>query len=1225
MFTEIFRFELAYRLKRPATYLYALILFLFTFLFVIYGSGPASEKTNVNSPYAISQFVVVLTIFGMLIASAIMGVPVYRDIEHNTKNYFFSFPITERGYLLGRFLGSFVVLLGIMAVGMLGIVIGSLLGPVFNLADNTERFGPIRFRDYAYPFMLFVVPNMFLVGSVFFGLVAFSRQIFTTYAGSILLFIGYLLGSTLSQDLENKHLVNLLDPFGSYAYDAATKYWSPVEQNALLVQLEGDLLTNRLIWAGVALLVFILTIVRFSFSRFLAVKLGRASSRRASLRKKGKASEEDEVVPSLASLPTPKPVFQTGAYIRQMFRQAWLEFGNIVRDPYFIAILIGAVLFLFLDGWFGAQIFGTSSLPTTYAMLEARNGTFFFFVLIVLIFYTGEVVHRDKVVHYDTIADALPVPDWMNYGSKLLSMIYVCLLLCTLIIVSGVLNQTVKGYFNYELPLYFRDVYGVAFTQYFQLVMLAFFVHTMVNQKFVGHIVTLAVYVVIWAVPQFAEFNYRLAIPFSGGTVQISDMNGFGHYLTALASFRLYWYAFGGVLLVVALWFWNRGADTSLKSRWQLARQRMGRISITMFALLLLAFVSMGAWIYTNVSVKNRYLSADEQREQQATFEKTYHKYLDVLQPKITGAKVNVDVFPDEFRAVASGAFVMVNKGDQSIDSLHLTLPADNFHRQLTKLLVDGKAPALVLNDSKLGYYIYRLPKRLNPGDTARMDMAVTGQYVGFSNSGDSRDVLANGTFFNVSIFPGFGYNEGFELTSDKYRKKYGLPIKQWTVPAQNDPRGLRDFLFTDDADWVTFEGTISTTPDQTAIMPGRLLKTWTSAGPDGKPRTYFNYKLPGFSDYFFSMCSAKYGIKRDTWKGADGQTVALEVYHHPGHDRNLDRFIASMKASLSYYTKNYAPYPYPVLRVLEFPRYASFAQSFPTTVPYSEEFGWVGDFRDPNKTDYAYYVTAHEVAHQWWGHQVMPSRTRGSNQISETMAEYSALMVLKERYGADAMPKFLKYSLDQYLRGRSNEDKFEANMLDNDTRSYIWYNKGSMLMYALQDYIGEDRVNKAMNDYMKAARFRQKAPFTTSLEWYGFLKSATPDSLKTWLTDSFEKLTLYDNRITKAEAKPLGNGQYRVKLYVRSATEYYDKAGKELSKGKGPVIVDVAVLTDDSKNKDGLTMKVPLFMQKRSLTPGEHVIEVTVKGKPVKAGIDPYNKLIDRVSDDNLVTVDLP
>jgi len=1217
MFLEIFKFELAYRLKRPATYLYALILFLFTFLFVIYGSGPASEKTNINAPYAVSQFLIVMTIFGMLVASAIMGVPVYRDVEHNTKNYFFSFPITEKGYILGRYFGSFVVLLGIMAMGALGIVIGSLLGPVFNLADNAERFGPIRFWDYAQPFLLFVVPNMFLVGSIFFALVAFSRQVFATYAGSILLFIAYLLGSTLSQDLENKQLVNLLDPFGSYAYDTATKYWSPVEQNVLLAPLEGDLLINRIVWLSVALLVFLGTVLQFSFSNFLAVKLGKTRN------KKGEAVAE--IAPSLASLPTPKPVFSTGVYVRQMLGQAGLEFRSIIRDPYFIAIMLGAILFLFLDGWFGSQQYGTPSLPTTYAMLEARNGTFFFFVLIVVIFYTGEVVHRDKVVHYDTIADALPVPDWMNYGAKLLSMTYICLVLCALVLVSGVVNQTVKGYFNYEFGLYFRDLLSMAFTQYFQYVMLAFFVHTLVNQKFVGHFATLAVYIVIWAVPQFAEFNYRLALPFSGGGVQISDLNGFGHYLSGVFAFRAYWYAFGGLLLLLALWFWNRGSDTGFKARVQLARQRIGRGSIALFALCLVAFVGMGAFIYTNVSVKNRYLSAEEQREASANFEKTYHKYANVLQPKITSAKLNVDIFPDAFKAVASGKFTIVNKGDQPIDSLHLTIPTDNFHRQLTTFLIDGKAPAKILNDTDQGYYIYRLPRTLNPGDTARMDMTVTGQYAGFANSGNNRDVVGNGTFFNVGVFPAFGYDANQELNSDKYRKKYNLPLKEWDAPAQNDPRGLRDFLFTDDANWVTFEGTISTSPDQTAILPGQLLKTWTANGPDGKPRKYFQYKLPGFSDYFFSMCSAKYDVKRDVWKGPNGQTVALEVYHHPTHNRNLDRFMASMKASLSYYTKNYAPYPYPVLRVLEFPRYATFAQSFPTTVPYSEEFGWVGDFHDPNKTDYAYYVTAHEVAHQWWGHQIMPSRTRGANQISETMAEYSALMILKQRYGAGAMPKFLKYSLDGYLRGRANEDKFEANMLDNDTRAYVWYQKGSTLMYALQDYIGEDRVNQAMNDYMKAARFRQRAPFTTSLEWYGFLKAATPDSLQGWLTDNFEKLTLYDNRITKAEAKSIGNGSYSVKLYVKSATEYYDKTGKELAKGKAPVVVDIAILTDDGKNKDGMTTKVPLYMQKRSLLPGNHVIEVTVKGKPVKAGIDPYNKLIDRVSDDNLVTVDMP
>jgi len=50
---------------------------------------------------------------------------------------------------------------------------------------------------------------------------------------------------------------------------------------------------------------------------------------------------------------------------------------------------------------------------------------------------------------------------------------------------------------------------------------------------------------------------------------------------------------------------------------------------------------------------------------------------------------------------------------------------------------------------------------------------------------------------------------------------------------------------------------------------------------------------------------------------------------------------------------------------------------------------------------------------------------------------------------------------------------------------------------------------------------------------------------------------------------------------------------------------------------------KQPLYLEKRWLTPGEHVIEIYVDEAPVKAGIDPYNKLIDRVSDDNLIDVD--
>jgi hypothetical protein len=310
-------------------------------------------------------------------------------------------------------------------------------------------------------------------------------------------------------------------------------------------------------------------------------------------------------------------------------------------------------------------------------------------------------------------------------------------------------------------------------------------------------------------------------------------------------------------------------------------------------------------------------------------------------------------------------------------------------------------------------------------------------------------------------------------------------------------------------------------------------------------------------------------------------------------------------------------------MRILEFPRYASFAQSFPNTVPYSESFGWTADFSDPNDTDYAFYVTAHEVAHQWWGHQVTPSFTRGANQISESMAEYSALMVLEHAYGKDCMQNRLKYSLDRYLRGRSSESKFEETLLNNDSRAYVWYDKGSLILYALQDYIGEDNLNGAFKKFIDTAAFRQKPPFATSNEWYSYIKEATPDSLQYFLQDSFEKIALYENRITKAAYTSQPDGTFKVDLTVQTKKIYYDSTGREIDESRSKDLIEIGIFDEEIKSEKGVTQKVPLYLKKHWLSPGEHTLSFTVNKKPVKAGIDPYNKLIDRIPDDNTKNVD--
>jgi hypothetical protein len=568
---------------------------------------------------------------------------------------------------------------------------------------------------------------------------------------------------------------------------------------------------------------------------------------------------------------------------------------------------------------------------------------------------------------------------------------------------------------------------------------------------------------------------------------------------------------------------------------------------------------------------------------------------------------------------------LITNKGDKPIDTLYI-----NSSTPIKYLKIDGVSLEPFFRDSLLaptegvysqadrkhtGFMWYKLPQALQPGDTLTMETLTEMAYRGFTNSGINRSVVSNGTFY--SSHPSFGYSTAGELTSEKERKKRKLPEKKYTQPAQDDQWGLSNLLFNDDADYITYEAIVSTSPDQIAVSPGYLQKSWEEAG-----RKYFHYKMEGEMDLFFTVVSARYAVAKDQWKGPDGREVAIEIFHHPTHTYNLDRFIASIKASMDYFNANFTPYQYHQMRILEFPRYASFAQSFPNTVPYSESFAWVGDFSDPDKTDYGYYVTAHEVAHQWWGHQVTPSNTRGANQLSETMAEYSALMVLKKTYGADAMQKFLKYTLDRYLQGRAGERKFEETLMQNDSRAYVWYQKGSLIMYALADYIGEEAVNKGLKTFLEKAAFRQKAPFATTGEFLPYLMNVTPDSLQYFVVDGWENICLYENKITGATYQKLKEDEYKVKLTVDSKKIYYDGTGNELARGKYKEYIDIGIFTEDGKNKQGMTIKQPIYMQKHWLAPGQHILEFTVKGKPVKAGIDPYNKLIDRIPDDNVKEV---
>ena len=432
-------------------------------------------------------------------------------------------------------------------------------------------------------------------------------------------------------------------------------------------------------------------------------------------------------------------------------------------------------------------------------------------------------------------------------------------------------------------------------------------------------------------------------------------------------------------------------------------------------------------------------------------------------------------------------------------------------------------------------------------------------------------------------------------------RKEYGLPPKPRTA-AVYDSAALMNTYISKDADWIRFEATVSTDEGQTAIAPGYLQKEWKKDG-----RQYFSYKMDSPILNFYSFLSARYQVKRDRW-----QDVNIEIYYQKGHEFNLDRMIRSIKKALDYYTVNFGPYQHRQVRIIEFPLYASFAQSFPNTIPFSESIGFIMkvDDKDPEKIDLPFYVTAHEVAHQWWAHQVIGGDVQGSPLMSETMSQYCALMVMEKEYGRDNMRKFLKTEMDNYLRSRSFEYRGELPLMLCENQQYIHYNKGSVVMYALRDFLGEDRLNAALKAYLNKNKFAGP-PYTNSVEFVSYIRRATPDSLQYIITDLFERITMYENYVKALDYKKLPDGCYKVILTAGSAKFYADSLGN-LKRTAVNDYMDVGIFAKDGKKER------PLLMQRVKMDAPEKKFEFVVKEKPVSAGVDPYLKLIDRTPDNN-------
>ncbi|MBA4159698.1 MAG: hypothetical protein H0X65_19810, partial [Gemmatimonadetes bacterium] len=1059
-------------------------------------------------------------------------------------------------------------------------------------------------------------PNALIATTFQFSAALVSGRAMASYFGSvILLFFTFPLPLLLYFAVGQPELALLADPIGMFAImNEMMSEWTIVEKNVRMLTLEGPMLLNRLLWLGIALLTLAFVYLRFRFAHrtandpFDSLRSLRAGLRSRLTRRfaaRGPTPADSAPGQVAISVPHVRQSFGFVTQLRQTLAIARSSFRMIASSPAGLFLLAVFPIFVVLVVVAQSEQWGVPLLPRTGYILPkhltaplTHVSDFRVMVPLLILYFAGELVWRERDAGLSETVDATSVPEWVLLLGKFLGLGLVLAALMASMTAAGMLAQLLLGHYEFEVGLYLRILFGLQLPEYLLFAMLAFVVHAVVSQKHLGMLVVLVAYFLI-AFSGVLGIEHNLLVYGSSPEWSFTDMRGFGPSLGPWLWFKLYWAAWALLLAVAARLLWVRGRESGFGTRLHIARRRFTRPTASAGAMAAGLILALGGFIFYNTNVLNEHITEDELIRRRAEYEKRYGHFEGIPQPQRVGTTLHVEIHPDRREATIRGSYRLVNRDEVPIASVHLE-PAFYVDTRVTF----DRAFSQVVADDLLGHHIYALEEPLQPGDSLTLSFEVRFEARGFRNSGASMAIVEKGSYFTAGALPVIGYQPLRELWSAEDRRKHGLP-RQVTLPAPGDiaPSVAASAP-------ATFEAIVGTGAGQVAVAPGELRRRWSDPSAGSGGRRYFHYvsDVPiNGTEVFFS---ADYLVHRERWKDID-----LQVYVHPGHSVHLERVLGSARASLDYYSEQFGAYPYRFLQIVEQPgNFLGMGVDGSGVVTGGEGFFLLNP--EQQGLDVIFEVVAHEMGHQWWGMQLKPAFAEGAGVVSESLAWYSAMQLVKNVKDREALRRFMSW-----MRQPNPWPPIRTGLpLLRAMDPWANYRKGPYALHALSEYIGEQRVNGALRSLLE--KKTADGSLATTLDLYRELQAVTPDSLRPLLHDLFEVNTFWTFDTRQATAVQTEAGAWQVTLEVEARKVVADSAGKATELPMNDwVEIGVFAAAEPSEVLGDL-----IYLRRHRIRSGGQTITVTVPRKPARAGIDPYNLLDweEGADDDNIERVEV-
>lgn len=1175
-FLSLLSFELRYLLKNWSVPAFAIGFAAFSFLLGFQGAVPAG--VDYTSEYVLF-FKMGLLSLGLVFAMMfLVDHSILREKKYGMEGLIFSTPISKKEFFLVRWLG----IQGVTLLLILFALSGFYLGICFSDLDP-ERYGPFSLQSSLSVLAILLVPSTLICGSIIFCTGLLSKNSIAIYASAVFIYVLYiicsiyfnspLLANTSPKSSEDLYWAALLDPFGLSAFFEQTNYWTPFEKNTRSISFSGLLVWNRIFW--------FFGIIGLAIGTYFKLNLREES------KEKTKFNKSDIDIGEKHSEAFPLTKQTQKLFLKPFGSLLGLDLQFIFKNWAFWAIVGLWFLLAFpeiYDKIYAGGAYGEQYLPSSSILMDRVQQPLLIFGILILLFFSGELIWRAKENRFVEILGATPVGNGLLFGSRFSSLILSLALLIVLTISLCIGFQGIESQISIHsfalLSLFLQP--GITWLIYAILFLI---IQSFSPSKYVG----MGISVILFALfhgPLGPALGLSHPFLLLGKIPEpiYSDVAGWVNDWYTFWYFAFLWTLVSVILLGFAFqkskWGWQRIQKTGSK----LYSKIILNFSIFSF----LGFLCFGVY---HLQGKANYQSPKERTQNAFDYETLYKIYEDDPILNYSELKIEVDLFPSESKYLTQVSGLLQNPGPLPIKQMMMTekIPLKNFWVESLDQLEKNE---------KLGVSIVHFDHAIEPGESLSFSFE-TGDSTQLFHS--VKSIQSNGTYLNFRDFaPYFGYSESREIQDPQERKRRNLPVKPNPFFVEESHDRVEKNLMK-----VSFQAKVSTEFPQLVISSGVLINQSTQGN-----RTHFQFQsqekiLPAVA--FFSGNYEKSSM--------ESSRKTIEIFSVSEHaDQNM-KHLETMSKSLQILESLFGPYPFSNITIAEIPGFWGFGgYAHPGVISMVEGNFFQIKPVENDQFDLQQKRIIHEAAHQWFGHLLAPKNLPGAGFFVEGLAKYSEAIVLDSLVGKGKLWTLTDQANQVYFRGRAAALELENPISSMEGQSYLSYGKSLLSLLAIEESLGRKKVISTIRKVIDEGR-KSPDPTQTMEQFLHELKQGQNASQLLQIEESLEDMIHYELSIKDFQTHRTKGGTYRTELTYK-ALKF--KTNRDGSIQEIPMNEMITISALKSHPKDKLSMEDIILETQVKIHSGEGKIQIESENQPRWMGLDPWGTRPDPNRTDN-------